>query len=290
MKNLKIKQKILVLTAIPLILTVAAIMAVSTYQMRMLGEQEVVQIRSTMMASKQESLRNYMEIAATSLRPILDSETDPLVAQKKVETALRAMSYGDDDGYIFAFDYDGVTKVHSFKPQLEGKNLINLVDVNGVRLIEALINQGRSGGGYVSYMWDKPSKGREVPKLSYAVPLKEFDWMLGTGFYIDDIDDAVILKQQEVDERIKTMVVLSLSVGLVILILIVFVNLWFSNRALVQPIRELAESARQMSLGKMDTVISIDSKDEIGELADAIGRMQKSLKVIFKKLKQTPRS
>jgi two-component system NarL family sensor kinase/methyl-accepting chemotaxis protein len=62
--------------------------------------------------------------------------------------------------------------------------------------------------------------------------------------------------------------------------------LWFSNRALVKPIRELAESARQMSLGKMDTVITVDSKDEIGELADAISRMQKSLKVIFKKLKQ----
>jgi two-component system NarL family sensor kinase/methyl-accepting chemotaxis protein len=255
----------------------------------MLGEEEVVQIRSTMMASKQESLRNYMEIAASSLRPILESETDPLVAQEKVETALRAMSYGDDDGYVFAFDYEGLTKVHSFKPQLEGKNLINLVDVNGVEIIKELIQASRNGGGYVSYLWDKPSKGREVPKLSYAVSLKEFDWMLGTGFYIDDIDDAVILKQQEVDDRIQTMMVWSLSVGFGILILIIFINLWFSNRALVQPIRELAESARQMSLGKMDTVISIDSKDEIGELADAIGRMQKSLKVIFKKLKQTPR-
>ncbi len=80
---------------------------------------------------------------------------------------------------------------------------------------------------------------------------------------------------------------LSSGVGIGILMVIIILNLWFSNRALVQPILELSESARQMSLGKLNTNISVNSKDEIGELADAIGRMQKSLKVIFKKLKQS---
>ncbi len=278
------------LTAIPLILTVVAIMAVSTYQMRALGTQEIEQIRNTMMASKQESLRNYMEITASAIRPILETETDAYQATERVKTALRSISYGDADGYVFAFDYDGLTQVHSAKPELEGKNLINLVDVNGIRIIEDLIKAARNGGGYVSYLWDKPSKGREVPKLSYAVDLKEFNWMLGTGFYIDDIDDAIALKQKEVDEKIQTTMVLSLSVGVVLLVLVIIINLWFSNRALVQPIRELSENARQMSLGKLDMDITVNSKDEIGELADAIGRMQKSLKVIFKKLKQAPRN
>ncbi|WP_370060173.1 HAMP domain-containing protein [Neptunomonas phycophila] len=55
---------------------------------------------------------------------------------------------------------------------------------------------------------------------------------------------------------------------------------------MVRPILELSESARQMSLGKMDEEIKVNSSDEIGELADAISRMQKSLKVVFKKLRQ----
>ena len=290
MKNFKIKQKILILTAIPLIFTVAALMAVSIFQMRSLGAEEVEQIRNTMMAAKRESLRNYMAITQTAIKPILNSVVNNRDAMEQVKTALRSISYGDEDGYIFAFSYDGLTKVHAAKPELEGKNLIDLVDIHGVRLIEDLIKAGRSGGGYVSYMWDKPSKGREVPKLSYAIDLKEFGWMLGTGFYIDDIDDAVVLMQQYVDAKIHTSIILSLSVVLLILFLVIILNLWFSNRALVKPIRELAESARQMSLGKMDTVISVNSNDEIGELADAIGRMQKSLKVIFKKLKQMPRN
>ncbi|WP_293266498.1 cache domain-containing protein [Neptunomonas sp.] len=289
MKNLKIKHKTLLLTSIPLILTVVALMMVSTFQMRTLAMQEVEQIRNTMVASKQESLKNYMEVTQTVINPILKVEKNIDVAKEKVKRVLRAISYGRGDGYIFAYDYSGVNIVLPPKPELEGKNLINLADINGVRLIEDLITAARNGGGYVSYLWDKPSKRREVPKLSYAIDLKEFGWMIGTGFYIDDIDDVILKKQQEVDEKIRATMVLSLSVGAVLLVLVIIINIWFSNRALVKPIRELAESARQMSLGKMDTVITVNSKDEIGELADAIGRMQKSLKVIFKKLKNTPR-
>ncbi len=287
MKNLKIKQKILILTAIPLILTVAALMLVSVYQIRELGNQEIEEIRATMLASKREALKNYMEITQSAIAPILKSVSDEYQAQQRIKEALRAISYGDEDGYIFAFDYNGITMAHSAKPQLEGQNLLELKDSNGVRLIADLIAAARSGGGYVTYMWDKPSKGYEVPKLSYAVDLKAFGWMLGTGFYIDDIDDAIAKERAEIDEKLKTTIILSLGVGLGIMVIIIMINLWFSNRALVKPIRELAESARQMSLGKMDTVITVDSNDEIGELADAIGRMQKSLKVIFKKLKQS---
>jgi signal transduction histidine kinase len=288
-KNLKIKQKILILTVIPLMFTVAALMIVSLYQLRAMGTHEVEQIRSTMMASKRESLRNYMAITETAIRPILEDASDSDEAQKRVKTLLRSISYGEDDGYIFAFDYSGLTQAHPANPELEGENLIDLTDVNGVRVIAELINTAKNGGGYVSYMWEKPSKGHEVSKLSYAIALKEFGWMLGTGFYIDDIDDAVLLKQQEVDEEGKKTIILHLLVGSAILLLVIIINLWFYNRALVKPIRQLTKSARQMSLGKMDTVITVNSKDEIGELADAISRMQKSLKVVFKKLKQTPK-
>lgn len=286
MRNLKIKQKILLLTAVPLILTVIALMLVSIYQLRSLGEQEVNQIRTTMMASKRESLLNYIEITESSIRPILTSELDVEEMKREVYTAVRAISYGDEDGYIFGLNYDGVMTIHAAKPELEGRNVIELKDVNGTPLIADLIKAGRNGGGYVEYLWDKPSRGTEAPKLSYAVDIKPLGWVLGTGFYIDDIDDAVALKQAEVDAKIQATVVISSGVGVAILIVIVLINLWFSNRALVKPILELSESARQMSLGKLNTNISVDSKDEIGELADAIGRMQKSLKVIFKKLKQ----
>ena len=264
-------------------------MAVSIYQMRSLGSQEVEQIRSTMMAAKRESLKNYMEITETAIRSVLKNVANQSEAQERVKTVLRAISYGDEDGYIFAFDYSGVAQVQPVQPQLEGQSLIDLVDANGVRLIEALIQAAKNGGGYVNYLWDKPTKGRAVDKLSYAIVLDEFDWILGTGFYVDDIDDAVLLKQQEVDAKVQTTIILSLLVGMSILVLVIILSVWFSNRVLVKPIRDLAESARQMSLGKMDTVISVNSNDEIGELADAIGRMQKSLNVIFKKLKQMPR-
>lgn len=287
MKNLKIKQKVLVLTAVPLLLTVLVLTLISIYQMRAMGDDEVNQIRSAMMAAKREALHNYTEIAKTALLPIIREVKDDREAKERIKQVLRSIGYSDN-GYIFAFDYNGLTIVQSAKPELEGKNLMDLEDINGVRLVEQLIKAARNGGGYVSYTWHKPSTDKDAPKLSYALDLKEFSWVLGTGFYIDDIDEAVALKRAEVDRSITNTVIISLVVGLVILVVVVLVNMWFANRALSEPIRQLAENAREMSLGKMDTVIEVDSKDEIGELADAISRMQKSLQVIFKRLRQSP--
>ncbi|RVU30957.1 cache domain-containing protein [Neptunomonas marina] len=286
MKNLKIKHKILLLTVLPLTITLVALLFISIAQIRSLGEAEIVQVRQTMMEAKKESLKNYLAIVKTSILPIIKSDQPEDVVRQKVDAVLRSIRYGSNNGYIFAIAYDGITQVQPIKISLEGKNTLELEDENGVRFIEELIRAARNGSGYVEYMWRKPSIEQSAPKLAYAVDLPEFNWILGTGFYIDDIDLVIERRQREIDDKVKATTILSLVVGLVILLVIIAVNLWISNHALVKPIRELSESARQMSLGKMDTEINVESNDEIGELADAVKRMQKSLLVIFKKLKQ----
>lgn len=289
MKNLRIKHKILLLTVVPLTITLIALMAISISQIRELGEKELGQIKQTMMASKKEALRNYISIAKTAIQPIISSDEPDYIVRDKVDQVLRSIRYGKDNGYIFAIDYDGVTRIQPVKESLEGTNTIGLKDENGVHFIKELITAARSGNGYVEYQWKKPSTGESAPKLTYAVDLKSFGWVLGTGFYIDDIDLAIANKKSELDEKIEMTIILSLAVGLVILTIIILVNLYVSNRTLVKPIHELSESARQMSLGKIDMPIEVDSSDEIGELADAVKRMQKSLKLILKKLKQQPK-
>lgn len=286
MRNLRIKHKILLLTVVPLTITLIALMAISISQIQALGEKELKQIQQTMMTSKKEALKNYIAIAKTSILPILTSNQTDEAVKEQVDQVLRSIRYGQNNGYVFAIDYEGVTRIQPLKTSLEGKNTLDLTDENGVRFIEELITAARSGNGYVEYQWKKPSTGESAPKLTYAVDLKPFGWVLGTGFYIDDIDKALASKKRELDEKIEMTIILSMAVGLVILFVIILVNLMVSNRTLVKPIHELSESARQMSLGKMDMEIEVDSNDEIGELADAVKRMQKSLKLIIKKLKQ----
>jgi len=69
-------------------------------------------------------------------------------------------------------------------------------------------------------------------------------------------------------------------------VLLVLVIAWFSARAIVTPIRKLTDAAERMSLGEMNVKIDIKSKDEIGLLALAIGRMQISLRLAMDRLRR----
>jgi HAMP domain-containing protein len=69
-------------------------------------------------------------------------------------------------------------------------------------------------------------------------------------------------------------------------VLIVTIIAWLSARAIVTPIRKLTDAAERMSLGELNVKIDVKSRDEIGLLAQAIGRMQTSLRLAMNRLRR----
>jgi methyl-accepting chemotaxis protein len=98
---------------------------------------------------------------------------------------------------------------------------------------------------------------------------------------------ALVLQQQneEVFEsfnRVQEFALILLA-GTILLVLIIA---WFSARAIVNPVMKLTDAAERMSLGELNVKIDIKSKDEIGLLAQAIGRMQTSLRLAMNRLRR----
>lgn len=73
---------------------------------------------------------------------------------------------------------------------------------------------------------------------------------------------------------------------LAITALLAAVIAWFSARSLVTPIMKLTDASERMSLGDMNVKIDVRSSDEIGLLAQAIIRMQTSLRMAMERLKK----
>jgi methyl-accepting chemotaxis protein len=69
-------------------------------------------------------------------------------------------------------------------------------------------------------------------------------------------------------------------------ILLVSIIAWFAARAIVTPVMKLTDAAERMSLGELNVKIDIKSRDEIGLLAQAIGRMQTSLRLAMNRLRR----
>lgn len=118
---------------------------------------------------------------------------DEEVLKSQILNAIEQL-YGRQDGtgYIFIYDFKGVVLSDPVQRKNIGKNLYGIEDSNGVKVIEDLITVSREkNGGFVEYVWLKPTTGLLSPKVSYAQSFEPWGWMIGTGVYLDEIEKSI---------------------------------------------------------------------------------------------------
>ncbi|ANQ17372.1 cache domain-containing protein [Vibrio natriegens] len=238
-----LKAKLILLTLIPVVLVSASISWISIYQAKTLGQREVELFHQNLIQSKEAALKDTVDVAFDAIIHIYNDTTiEEDVAKARVKAILNHLTYGSD-GYFFAYDKHGTNLVHPAQPDLVGENLLGLQDENGDRLIEALLYQAQTGGGFHQYLWQKPSTGEVVPKLSYAGWLEKWEWMVGTGLYIEDVSQEVASMRAAVNKNIETtffsvVVILVVTVA-VIIVLTLAINL-HEHRLADKNLKELA--------------------------------------------------
>jgi two-component system NarL family sensor kinase len=240
--TLPYKTKIALLTLIPLIIAITGIAAATVQQTRLLASTQANAFEQELLATKKTELKNYMDLAYSAILNVYENpNVSKKHAQQEVYDILKSMEFGED-GYFFIYDYNGVNVAHSRKPQLEGENLFNFQDDNGKFLIQELIQKAKQGGGYTSYLWDKPSGGESVKKLGYSIGLDKWQWMVGTGLYIDDIEKGVVgIKEKAKKASTNTLLLTSMiAIAATLLIALIgfLINLSESKLA-TQKMRDL---------------------------------------------------
>ncbi|CAK2654787.1 cache domain-containing protein [Vibrio splendidus] len=238
-----LKAKLILLTLLPLLLVTASISWISLHQTKTLGAKEVEIFRDSLIKSRENALKDTVDLAFDAIEHIYnDPDIKEAQAKKEVRTILSKLRYGSD-GYFFAYDRHGTNLVHPIQPELIGKNLLQLQDEDGDFLIEALLREAQTGGGFHQYLWQKPSTGEVVSKLSYAAWLERWDWMIGTGLYIEDVHQEVASMQAAINKNIETtffsiVVILSVTVA-VIIVLTLAINM-HEHRIADNNLKELA--------------------------------------------------
>ncbi|NOH96871.1 cache domain-containing protein [Vibrio sp. 99-70-13A1] len=218
-----LKAKLILLTLLPLLIVSASISWISLHQAKTLGEKEVEIFRDSLIKSKESALKDSVDLAFDAISHIYnDPNAIEAEAKEEVRSILTKLRYGSD-GYFFAYDSQGTNLVHPILPELVGQNLLHIQDNDGDFLIEALLREARSGGGFHQYLWQKPSTDEVVSKLSYAAWLDKWDWMIGTGLYIEDVSQEVANMQAAINKNIETtffsiMVILCVTVAVIIVL------------------------------------------------------------------------
>jgi two-component system NarL family sensor kinase len=200
---MKLRQKFIILAIAPLIMAFLAIALAVRYQAGLLAKQQRLSVENAYLSGKKAELTHYVVLATHSIAHLYETGRQDVAAQEEAKAILAKLDYGDD-GYFFVYDLQGNNLMHPRQPDLVGRNLWNLRDANGNATIQRLITQAKAGGGYVQYLWRKPSSGKIVPKLGYVVTLDRWGWMLGTGIYLDDVDTAVARIDGQISGNIQS--------------------------------------------------------------------------------------
>jgi methyl-accepting chemotaxis protein len=206
-------------------------------------------------------------------------------ARQQGAALLRGLKFGKD-GYFWADTPDGTNVVYLGK-EVEGKNRLGLKDAQGKYLIQEIIKNGSlPDGGFTDYQFPRPGSAEAFPKRSYSLYFKPFNWVIGTGNYVDDLD-AVVNKAARANRQ-HLIQGIYLLVGVTFLIL---AAIWLAAHYLVRQLLghigtepvELEQIAEKVAAGDL-TVRLETGKSGIYE---GMRRMVEGLKQVMEQVSRS---
>jgi signal-transduction protein with cAMP-binding, CBS, and nucleotidyltransferase domain/PAS domain-containing protein len=158
----------------------------------------IPQYRESIMNGKREQIKELTNSALSILAKYENDEKEGIIsrneAQKTAISRIQYLRYGDENkDYFWITDVVPVMVVHPFRPDLNGTNLESFTDPHGKKMFVEFVNTVKlSGDGYVGYMWQwKDDSTHIVPKLSYVKIFEPWNWVVGTGIYIEDVNHEI---------------------------------------------------------------------------------------------------
>lgn len=220
--------------------------------------------------ARTEATRQHVEVAYGVLlwaqRKEAAGQVSKVEAQKLALDALVGLRY-DQREYFWVNDMQPRVLMHPIKPDLNGKDVGELKDPNGLALFRAFVDQVRQHGkGFVSYQWPKPGSERPVDKVSYVMGFEPWGWIIGSGVYTGDIRDAALEKARS-------------TAAIVLASLLVAAYLFYCfYRVMDGGLRETRRHLRAMTEGDLTTSPYPWGGDEAAQLMLELRSMQDSLR------------
>lgn len=278
MKNLKVITKMALMGVIVLAFTVFSILF-SINSMNLIEQQTIKGEEESIRTDYDNSIKNEVQIVIA----LLDSYNSDIQAgvyskEEGMELAaakVRALRYGTD-GYFWADQSDG-TNVVLLGGSIEGTNRMDTEDSTGYRMVEDFItNSVKDGSYFCDYQYPKEGETEPKPKRAYTQYYEPFDWVIGTGNYIDHIDGQIASSVEKADKFTNAKTKLFLSVCIVFAgAIILFLVYMIAN--ITKPLKAVGKDMKSMSEGDFSVQADkalLKRKDDFGILLNITEKMR----------------
>ncbi|MCM8735460.1 cache domain-containing protein [Azospirillum sp. A1-3] len=220
-------------------------------------------LKTSIISERQAKTKEQIETATSLVRAIADSGVkagkSKDAAMAEAMQAVSALRYSGNQ-YFWINSMSGEMLMHPLNPKLVGTSILDLKDARGHNIFADMIDiVRRKGSGYYHYWWQTSQDPQPREKVSYIQGLPEWNWVIGTGIYIDDVD-AEFWQQAMHLAAIGTAILVVTGLGAFAI-----------TRGVTAPLAAMTERMHALAAGQLTVAIpGTDRRDEIGRMAAAV--------------------
>ncbi len=171
---------------------------------------------------------------------------------------LGAMTFDNGNGYLFAYGYDGIT-IASPDKKMIGQSFLNVATGNRYLLRELRDEVMAKGESTLYYDFQRPGSEELRRKISYAVMIPNWNVIVGSGAYLDDLHARLM-------PIVWALVAAILGIGAVCGAIA-----WVIGRSITRPLAMLGDRMQSLAEGQLDADIpGTDRGDEVGAMAKSV--------------------
>jgi methyl-accepting chemotaxis protein len=248
-----LRAQIYTLTFAPLLVIAIASILMTMNAITTFGETATETTENAVLETERNRLKSLMDTAESIIQPYLAMPGD--TGKEEAMSLLKRFIYDGSQGYIFAYNYEGVRELLGQSDAGLGNNYWDLQDQNGQYLIRDLVGMTKGNKhGYYTYYFPKPNEDEASPKYAYSIGIDKWNIFIGTGLYFDSIDAALSEINGSLVTAQSKSTVRSLIISLLIFLVAAVVTT-FAIRKILGGLDNLSTSVESLANGQGDLTV-----------------------------------
>ncbi len=288
MKNMKVRTKLSILLAV-VIIAMVGLSIVAIVGMNRIQKTALSIISESISEDYDTQIKNEVESAIS----ICDAyyamyESGELTLEESMlysANVIRGIRYGEA-GYLWVDTYDG-DNVVLLGNDTEGTNRLSAVDSQGFAMVADFIEGAKNNleeGYFNEYYFPKEGETEASAKRAYTKAYPNFEWVIGTGNYIDYIEETTASYEDILDDQSKRTTIISISTGIVLIILASVLTVLIT-RSIVNPLKDTSVWLDEMGNGDFSRHIEPKYEDQHDDFGNLLQQLEKTRHSVSKLLK-----
>ncbi len=272
-KKGSLKLQVLIPIVALVTLVILGDLAFSYFRDMSLLKKELQFLKNEKMKESEKTLSRLVEVPIEIMKEydskVKSGELTLEDAQKEAKERISKLRY-DETNYFWIDNTNYINISLPPNTKVEGTSREGTLDKNGKAMVKEMVDGAKKDGfSYVTYYF--PKAGEDIPllKLGHTKLFTPWGWVIGTGFYIDDIDESLKITEEAKFKVFKADLFIAITKSILIIVILSLIVSLLLNKV-ANSVRKILEVLEKGARGDLSFRVDIHSNNELGYISEKI--------------------